>query len=365
MNTVKTFEGWPDASTKGINQVVQLYTNRKIVVTGGASFIGSHLVDALLGMNCRVTVLDNFSSGKKTNLNLSDQNLEVVRIDLEHDQSLQQYFEDSDIVFHLAAVHGGRGFIEKYPDLVLGNLGMDNNVFKAAVAAKVTRIVHASSACAYPLHQQESLGSSLKLSEHDSGSMDQPGAFPDGSYGWTKLIGEYQLRTHTANTGTSGRSARIFTAYGERENESHAAIALIAKALLQMDPYTIWGTGLQTRNFTYVTDTVRGMLNLGVDSSPKTFDIQNIGTSEFITVNEFIGTIFDIVGWRPGQIFRDESKPQGVASRASDNAISMKRFDWEPSVSIKEGLSRTISWYKQQIDRPHSLTDLEALLESR
>jgi nucleoside-diphosphate-sugar epimerase len=365
MNSIKILESWPNASTKGIDQIVGLYANRKIVVTGGASFIGSHLVDVLLAMHCRVTVLDNFSSGKITNLNPSDQNLDVVRIDLEYDQDIQQYFESNDIVFHLAAIHGGRGFIERYPNLVLGNLGMDNNVFKAAVAAKVSRIVHASSACAYPLHQQESLGSTLKLSEHDSGSMDQPGALPDGSYGWTKLIGEYQLRTHTANTRTSGRSARIFTAYGERENESHAAIALIAKALLQMDPYTIWGTGLQTRNFTYVTDTVRGLLNLGVDLSPKAFDIQNIGTTEFVTVNDFIDAIFDIVGWKPKQIFRDESKPQGVASRASDNSISKTKFDWEPSVSIKEGLSRTINWYQQQVNRPNSLTELEALLESR
>jgi nucleoside-diphosphate-sugar epimerase len=365
MTSKAIFESWPKASAKCIEQIFELYANRRVVVTGGASFIGSHLVDALLGMNCQVVVLDNFSSGKMSNLDTSNPKLHIINIDLEHEQNLKQHFDENDVVFHLAAIHGGRGFIEKYPNLVLGNLGIDNNVFKAAVVSKVTRIVHASSACAYPLHQQVSLGSSLKLSENDSGSMDEPGAFPDGSYGWTKLIGEYQLRTHTANTQTTGRSARIFTAYGERENESHAAIALIAKALLQMDPFTIWGTGLQTRNFTYVTDTVRGLLNLGIDSSPNAFDIQNIGTSEFVTVNEFINTIFELIGWMPMQVFRDESKPQGVASRASDNASSISKFDWEPTVSIEEGLSRTINWYKQQVNRPKSLIDLEVLLESR
>ena len=217
---------WPKASTKGMDPLVELYANRRVIVTGGASFIGSHLVDALLEMGCEVTVLDNFSSGKLANLHKEDKNLNIVEIDLESEQNLKSHFEGIDIVFHLAAIHGGRGFIERFPDLVLGNLGLDNNVFKSAVSAAATRIVHASSACAYPLQLQESIGSSYRLSEHNPGSMDQPGAFPDGSYGWTKLIGEYQLRTHTANTRTTGRSARIFTAYGERENESRTWSAL-------------------------------------------------------------------------------------------------------------------------------------------
>ena len=359
------FEHWPKSSLDGIDQIASQYKDRHIVVTGGASFIGSHLVDALLGMECQVTVMDDFSSGKKSNLDSDHPRLKIVETNLANDENLKQNFSDHDVVFHLAAVHGGRGFIEKFPELVLSNFGIDNNVFKAAVDAKVQRIVHASSACSYPVQQQDTLGSDLRLSEADSGSMDQPGAYPDGAYGWTKLVGEYQLATHVANSLTTGRSARIFTAYGERENESHAAIALIAKALLKMDPYTIWGNGLQTRNFTYVTDTVRGLLNLGADTSSETFKIQNIGTSEFVTVNQFIETIFELVDWQPKEIFRDISKPQGVASRASDNTNSKKSFNWEPTVSIYEGLSKTIQWYEQQVSRPKTLIALEKLLESR
>jgi UDP-glucose 4-epimerase len=309
--------------------------------------------------------LDDFSSGKKSNLPLRNPKLRAIEIELSDKVNAAACFSNQDLVFHLAAVHGGRGFIEKYPQKTLTNLVLDHNVFALSVANHVQRVVHASSACAYPIHLQEDAKSLLKLSELELGSMDSPGCTPDGTYGWTKLIGEYQLAKLVASTSTTGRSARIFTAYGERENESHAAIALIAKALLKMDPYPIWGSGLQTRNFTYVADTVRGLLHLGADSRPMSFDVVNVGTSDHIPVLDFIETIFEIIGWHPNEIAKDLSKPQGVASRAADNTYIRKIFGWEPRVSISEGLSRTIEWYSQLEDRPKSIAALEELLESR
>src|SRR5205807_6332468 len=112
-------------------------------------------------------------------------------------------------------------------------------------------------------------------------------AFADGAYGWTKLMGEYQLAQFVLQHRFKGASARIFTAYGERENESHAAIALIAKALLRIDPYPIWGDGLQTRNFTYVQDTVEGLLRLGALDDDEPFRAVNVGSSTHNTVLEF------------------------------------------------------------------------------
>jgi nucleoside-diphosphate-sugar epimerase len=341
------------------------YENRRILVTGGASFIGSHLVDALLSMNCKVAVIDDFSSGKKANLQINHTNLEVIELDIFNTVDLKSHFVGVDFVFHLAAIHGGRGFIEKYPEKMMMNLGIDTRVFQAAISNDVNCIVHASSACAYPITQQSVLGAKNMLSERDAGSMEIEGAFPDGAYGWTKLIGEYQLKQMTLGSKTKGRSARIFTAYGERENESHAAIALIARGLIQQDPYTIWGTGMQTRNFTYVTDTVSGLLLAGADKSTEQFDILNIGTSNHVTVNEFIEVVFKIIDWEPKEILRDLSKPQGVAARASDNKLIKSKFDWEPSVSIQEGLKRTINWYGNLDRRPRTPEELDKLLESR
>ncbi len=359
------FGSTPDKSNSVIGILKSFYSQKKVLVTGGASFIGSHLVDSLLGLGAKVTVIDDFSSGKLENLPNSDPNLDVVTLDIFTSNDLSAHFHSVDYVFHLAAIHGGRGFIEKYPQLIFQNLGIDTKVFQTCVEAGVKRVVHASSACAYPISQQSSIESRNLLSELNPGSMEDEGAFPDGTYGWTKLIGEYQLKRITEGSKTSGRSARIFTAYGERENESHAAIALIAKALLKLDPYVIWGTGLQTRNFTYVADTVTGLLLCGTDNTTKDFDIINVGTSHHITVNNFVEVIFELVDWHPKEIYYDNEKPQGVASRASNNDLVIEKFNWEPKVTIREGLARTVDWYRENPIRPKSIGDLDKLLESR
>jgi UDP-glucose 4-epimerase len=339
------------------------YSGKRVTVTGGASFIGSHLVDQLLSLGAIVTVIDDLSSGKLSNLNL-DANLRFVEADLGDRALAYELIENGDVLFHLAAIHGGRGFIETYQKLMLSNLAIDNNVFNAAVKRGYEMVVHASSACAYPLKDQSSATDLKYLAEHMSGIGEEADSSADGVYGWTKLIGEFQLKT-LACTKTRGRSARIFTAYGERENESHAAIALIAKGLLKIDPYPIWGSGEQTRNFTYVADTVAGLLLLGADQRSELFDVLNIGTSEHITVLSFIDEIFLKTGWKPSKIDKQLDKPMGVASRASDNTKIRKLFDWEPKTNITIGIGRTLDWYESLEDRPRTETELNARLNSR
>lgn len=336
------------------------YRGKSVVVTGGASFIGSHLVDRLQHFGAHVKVVDDFSSGKKENL---DPATEILIGDLRDINFARSAVSSADIVFHLAAVHGGRGFIETKQRAMLSNFAIDNNVFSSSESARM--IVHASSACAYPIQLQES-ESNRGLLREDSVNLSTPaGTFPDGIYGWTKLMGEMQLETTVRGSGKFGRSARIFTAYGERENESHAVIALIAKALLGMEPFSIWGSGEQTRNFTYVGDTVHGLLLLGSDESGNEFEALNIGTSLHTTVNELVDEIFSILGWFPNDVHRDLTKPSGVASRASDNSLIVKKFEWEPKVSVRDGLKKTIEWYQTLEFRPISLEELDKKLLSR
>lgn len=342
----------------------KFYSRKKVIVTGGASFIGSNLVDILQGLNADIKIIDDLSSGKIENLNLTSSNKFVIGNLRDLDFALRQ-IKDADIVFHLAAIHGGRGFIEKYKQEMLANLAIDNNVFSSAVTNKIKMVVHASSACAYPITLQENEIDRNLLNEIQA-SMDKPElSFADGVYGWTKLIGEYQLENHCTDSGMHGRSARIFTAYGERENESHAAIALIGKALLNADPFPIWGNGQQTRNFTHVADTALGLLFLGSDESNPCFDVFNIGTSEHVKVIEFVEEIFNQINWRPKNIDFQLDKPTGVASRASGNAKIKSKFDWEPTIGIGQGLNRTISWYQSLETRAKNLDDLQQRLLAR
>lgn len=338
------------------------YLNKSVVVTGGASFIGSHLVDVLIFLGSEVTVLDDLSSGKKE---FVSNKAKFINVDLAFREAAQQYFHGADIVFHLAAIHGGRGFIETQHRAMLTNLAIDNNVYEAALNSGVEMIVNASSACAYPVNLQSDANSRKLLAEDFAGMGASEKSFPDGVYGWIKLMGEFQLENYVSNSDTKGRSARIFTAYGDRENESHAAIALIAKALLRIEPFPVWGNGMQTRNFTYVSDTVTGLLLLASDTREMKFDVFNIGTSEHVTVIDFIEEIFSELSWRPKNFDFDLSKPVGVASRASDNTKIFEIFGWKPEVSISEGIHRTVKWYVDLADRPKTLIELNRKLMAR
>jgi UDP-glucose 4-epimerase len=158
-------------------------------------------------------------------------------------------------------------------------------------------------------------------------------------------------------------SVRIFTAYGPRENETHAIIALIAKVFIKMDPYLIWGTGEQDRNFTFVQDIVDAMLLAAEkieDGSPV-----NAGRDDRITINQAAELIFDIVGWRPKRIKHDLSKPQGVASRAADLTNARRLLGWEPRVSYREGFKKTVEWYFANKNEKDVKANLDRLLLER
>ena len=340
------------------------YAGRSVLVTGGASFIGSHLVDRLVECDADVVVVDDFSSGKRDHLaTLGDER--IVELDLADRAATLARLPQCEYVFHLAGVHGGRGFIEGFPDQILVNLAIDNAVYEACRLAGTKRIVYASSACVYPTVLQASEKDCPMLAEGQAG-FDRPGdAFPEGAYGWCKLMGEFQLEQIANRAPFTGAAARIFSVYGERENETHAVIALIAKAALRLDPFPVWGTGHQVRNFTYVADTVTGLLLLGALRDGVAFRTVNVGSSRHCTIIEFLDLLFGLEGWRPESIESEPWRAVGVASRASDNTLIRDLFDWEPSTSLEEGLRRTLSWYRTRRDRPTSAENLEPLLLAR
>jgi len=341
------------------------YEGKNVVVTGGASFIGSHLVEELVGLGSNVTVIDDLSSGTMQNIHTVMEKIKFINGDLRDQKIAQHSFHGANVVFHLANIHGGRGFIESHPGEISQNFLIDGNVFMAAKENGVDRICYTSSACVYPTNLQtlESKDSTRYLSEEMADPFIEGGANADGVYGWAKFMGELQLKSYHEQFGLKGVSCRLFTVYGPRENESHAIIAFIAKALLKQSPFEIWGSGKQDRNFTYVADVVEGLLK--ATASITDGSSINIGTDEITTILDAAKIVCKIVGHDPGSYFFDVSKPEGVAARAASVEKSIEKLKWKPDTKFEDGIKETIDWYSSTVNLKELTTSLERKLMER
>lgn len=319
--------------------------NRAVAVTGGASFIGSHLTEVLLDLGARVRVIDNLSTGSRRSLGRVEDRIDFRRVDLVERDAALDAMAGQEIVFHLAAVHGGRGFLASHPVECLSNVVLDHLTMEAASAAGVTNFVYASSASVYPI-DPSSTELPNGLPEDLAGLAGPPGQNPDGAYGWSKLIGEYQLSVFAERHPMNGVACRIFNTYGERSGVGHAVRSIIAKALANVDPFPVWGDGSQTRGFTYVSDVVSGLL---LCASLEEFTVVNLGSPELTTVTELIRETFRLVGWTPQEISYEIDKPQGTSGRVADPRRCSETLGWQPSIPLGQGLERTIAWCRNQV----------------
>ena len=322
------------------------WNETNVLVTGGASFIGSHLVDRLVSLGAHVSVADDLSTGTMDNLEQSKDKIKFIRTDLEYNSKSEarNIFRDNEIVFHLAADHGGRGYIASHPADVCSSFAVDHHVFEACSDTNVKKVVFSSSACVYPTDLQKDVGSDYRLKETDSDTSSLDSYLSaDIEYGWAKLMSEVQMNAFKKQFGLKGCPVRFVTAYGPRENKTHAIIALIYKAVEKMDPYEIWGNGQQERDFTYVEDIVDGTVLCAEKISDMT--PINLGTGVRYKMIDVAQMIFKVLGWTPKKISFDTSKPTGAVSRALDNSLAKELLGWEPRFSLKEGLEKTIKWY--------------------
>ncbi|PSQ02541.1 nucleoside-diphosphate sugar epimerase [Halobacteriales archaeon QS_5_68_33] len=336
------------------------WTDEHVLVTGGASFIGSHLVEDLAAEGAEVRVADDFSSGERENLAALDGEIEVLEGNLKRMSVAEEATEGIDTVFHLAADHGGRGYIANYPANCATNMALDNVVFEAAARNGVDRIGFASSACTYPTDIQQE---KRRLREDMVSFEERGGAYADEVYGWAKLMGERSLMAYSEQHDIDASIVRIFTAYGPRENETHAIIALLAKAYAGQDPFRIWGDGEQTRNFTYVKDITRA-LRLAAENVTDATPV-NAGISRYITINEVAESIFQALDREPEEIDRMTDKPVGVRHRAADTSRAEELLGWEPQYTLQDGLDETIDWYVTNRDRDYVRENLHTLLHER
>lgn len=331
-----------------------------VLVTGGSSFIGSHLVDALIARGAQVRVVDNLSSGTLENLrpHLEREVLEFRQGDLLDPAVARAAVAGMRTVFHLAADHGGRGYVDLHQVACSTNLILDGQLFKAAAEAGVEKVVFASSGCVYPNHLQADPSQVLYLTEEMVG----PPYDADNLYGWAKLMGELTLRAYAKEGKLRSACCRYFTVYGPRGVENHAVIAMIARAFIKENPFVVWGTGGQVRNWTYIDDIVSGTIRAAeaIDDGAAV----NLGTMERIRVVDAAREILRYTGHDAPLQFRPDM-PTGPYNRVADNTLATRRFGWAPAVTFMDGLHRTIDWYFSTRDRQRVQGGLQRLLIER
>jgi len=317
------------------------WTGRATLVTGGASFIGSALVDELVARGANVRVVDDLSSGRLENIqqHVERAAVEFIEDDLRRPGAGERAVEGTSVVFHLAADHGGRGYVDLHQAPRASNLALDGNLFLACRAAAVDKVVYASSGCVYPNFAQADPNEEIYLREELA---DEPPFDADNMYGYAKLMGELSLKAYAREWGLKSASCRYFTVYGERGKEDHAVMAMIARAFVEQSPFLVWGNGEQVRNWTYVGDIVRGTILAAERIDDGT--AVNLGTMERTRVIDAVREVLRYTGKELEIEFQPEM-PTGPMNRVADNARARQLLGWEPQMSFREGLHRTIDWY--------------------
>mgnify|MGYP000036803688 FL=1 len=333
------------------------WQNKKVIVTGGAGFIGGVLVDKLLSLGANVKVVDKLLLPNKPQIwqaklqrltsiyrkyGYSEPDVELMDLRYER-HAFQNLCRGYDVVFHLSALFGGREFVDKYQTDTSEILAIDHNVIMASYEAGVDRLHYSSSACVYPpsLNRPGYL-----LKEDDILSTGERWKSSDNLYGFAKLMGELQLKVLYEEKGFKSSICRYLTVYGPGQfDATHAIAALIERALDREDPYVVWGSGEQERGFTYVDDIVEGTILAAekiTDATPV-----NLGWDKRYKIRDVAKMILEITGHEPKEIVFDRSKPEGPFSRALDITRAKQLLGWEPKVDLYDGLLKTVEWHKE------------------
>ena len=323
--------------------------NRKrIVVCGAGGFIGNHLVNRLKSERHWIRGVDvkypEFSPTQTDDFILGD---------LRDYRTCEQVFDSFfDEVYQLAADMGGAGFIFTGDNdaSIMHNSALCNlNILEACRLPKIRRIFYASSACIYPERNQMDPDNPI-CSEESA----YPAA-PDSEYGWEKLFSERLYLAFARNYGMEVRIARFHNIFGElgtwtggREKAPAAMCRKVAEAE-EGDAIEMWGDGEQTRSFLHVSECIEGILRLMRSDWEGPV---NIGSEEMVTINQLAQMIMDIAGKQLN--IKHVDGPLGVVGRNSDNRLIRKILNWEPRMSLRDGLEITYSWIQDQVEAAKS-----------
>jgi len=322
------------------------WRKKRVLVTGGTGFVGSHLTELLIKKGARVSIIGMEAPNRVRNLNLTVSDVNYHRIDASKlSGRLVRFFQGHDIIFHLAARVAGIGYNSTHPATMLhDNLALTLTALEAARIGGVKRFQYVSSACVYPRH------CTIPTPETEGFSGDpEPTNF---GYGWAKRMGEVLARTYGDEHGLEVSIVRPYNGYGPRDNfdpeTSHVIPALIKRVVGGEDPVVVWGDGSSTRSFLYVEDFARGLLE-ACEKYPVA-DPVNIGSDEEISIKDLVKLIIEISGSQANVTF-DSSKPNGQPRRNCDTSKAREKIGFVAKVSLREGLKKTIEWYKNTGNR--------------
>ncbi len=301
----------------------------KILVTGGAGFIGSHLVDKLVDLGHRVLVLDNLVNGKKENINPK---AEFHQVDICDFETMRLYFKDIDFVFHLAALPRVPLSIEDPIGTSKVNIMGTINVFEAAKQSKVMRVISTSSSSVYGNQDK------LPLKEDMAPS-------PISPYGLQKLVGEQFAKIYSELYGLPVVSLRPFNVYGPRIDVNSGYSLALGKFLKQKSegkPLTIYGDGEQTRGYCYVGDLVNAYVAAMQSNKIKGGEVINAGSDKSYTVN----FLADLIG---GEKTYGPERLGDIRHTQADVSKAKELLGWTPEMDFVEGVQKTIEWFNEQM----------------
>ncbi len=314
------------------------------LVTGGAGFIGSNIVERLLNDGHYVRVLDNFSNGKRENILEFDRNprFELVEGDVRDLHTCQTACKDIEYVLHQAALGSVPRSIAEPINSNANNVDGTLNMLFAAKDAKIRRFVSASSSSVY--------GNNLKISP-DLPRNEEMRENPLSPYAITKFAMELYAKRFYNIYGLETIVLRYFNVFGKRQNphsQYAAVIPIITKKLLNNETFTIFGDGSQSRDFSYVDNVIHANILACKASKSAAGEVFNIACGQRITLNEVYNTIAKILNNELKPIYAND-RPGDIKHSLADISKSKELLSYEPVYNFYEGIDKTIKWYKEHL----------------
>lgn len=320
----------------------QFWKQKKVVITGGAGFIGSHLLERLVSLGSSVTVYDRYAERKKKLLESLNVPVNSIWGDCRDYDSVMNAVKEHEVFIQLAAHVRDVEYNVTHPASILtDNLQIIANAFRAVQETGIERFLFISSACVYPndcaIPTPESEGARGAPEKNNAG------------YGWGCRMGEVLARYCHEEYGIKISIVRPYNIYGPRDHFEqgtfHVIPSLIQKVFSGDKTITVWGSGNQTRAFLYIDDLVSGILTT-IQSYPQPDPI-NLGSDEEITIKDLVALIISLSG-KDVDVEFDLSKPEGSPRRCADMSNAREAIGFKSNIRLRDGLKRTIEWYEKQ-----------------